>query len=233
MRHVSIHGYGTVAEMEQVIKSVVDAEHFDGDTALHEAAEKPNIALVKALLTHHASVDLQNKDGGWTALYKASQEGHLEVVNALLTHHASVDLQTKKGRTALIKASQKGHLGVVNALLTHHASVDLEDEDGYTALIKASFEGHLAICRVLLLSGADIDIQEENDKDALAWAREKGHLDIVDLIEREQRWRRRKPWVVFWSGYSKAPVTARSPVPAIDKALSLECVARAIAGYVV
>jgi hypothetical protein len=84
-----------------------------------------------------------------------------------------------------------------------------------------------------LCSGADIDIKNKQGKDALTWAREKGHLGIVDLIEREQRWRRRKPWVMFWSGYSKAPETARSPVPAVDKALSLECVARAIAGYVI
>jgi predicted LPLAT superfamily acyltransferase len=111
----SIDGNGTVAEMEQVIEKYVqrvcDAKDSDGRTALTIAAREGNIALVKALLMHHASVDLQDK-WGRTALIIASQEGHLGVVNALLTHHASVDLQAKDGRTALIIASQKGHLGV-------------------------------------------------------------------------------------------------------------------------
>jgi ankyrin repeat protein len=214
-------------------KASVDVQETEyGTTALYVASLDGHLEVANALLMHHASVDVQQKDGA-TALYIASQKGHLEVVNALLMHQASVDLQAKDGRTALYLASQKGHLEVVNALLMHHASVDVQDKGGRTALMAASYQGHLAVFRVLLLSGADIDIKDKKGKDALTLAREEGHLGIVDLIEREQRWRRRKPWVMFWSGYSKAPETARSPVPAIDKALSLECVARAIAGYVI
>ena len=97
------------------IERVVNEKDHDGRTALYIAAGKANIDLVNALLTHHASVDLQHKDD-CTALIIASYKGSLAICRVLLLSGADIDIQGGNDKDALTKAREKGHLDIVDLI---------------------------------------------------------------------------------------------------------------------
>ena len=76
-----------------------------------------------------------------------------------------------------------------------------------------------------------IVVIDKEGKDARVWAEERGHTDIVTLIEKEDRWRRRRFWVMFSTAFRNAAATEPIGSPAMDMALSLEWVTRIVAGY--
>jgi uncharacterized protein len=113
-----------------------------GDNLIN-AADKGDLARVKALLSAKADVNAKRVDGGVTALMAASANGHLEVVRALLAANADVNAKQTGGGTALMLASANGHLEVVQALLAAKADVNAKQDIGATALMIASVKGNL------------------------------------------------------------------------------------------
>ena len=76
------------------------------NTALHAAALAGHEAVVEALLSWGAIVDLQEQTGS-TPLYAACQEGHLACVLALLKAGASVSVPTNEGDLPIHAAAGK------------------------------------------------------------------------------------------------------------------------------
>ena len=93
-------------------------------TALHNAAVSGHVALVEALLSWEAAVDLQSH-GGSTPLHLACQEGHLPCVLALLKAGASVTLPVQDGRIGIHIAVLKNKVEVVRTLLEHGCHPDI------------------------------------------------------------------------------------------------------------
>ena len=91
----------------------------DNSTALHSAAVKRHVNVVKILLEYNADVN-----DGVTALYTAAQEGHVDVVKTLLENIADVNASRHTGATALYVAAQEGHIDVVKTLLVNKADVN-------------------------------------------------------------------------------------------------------------
>jgi ankyrin repeat protein len=129
----------------------VDARDIAGRTALWLAAGvgQPNIALVAALVSEGASVDLAD-EFDVTALGASSRRGHGALVAALLEHGADANARCAVNSTPLIAAAEGGHLDVVNTLIeTGHAEVDAADTSGDTALIAAAREGHADVALLI------------------------------------------------------------------------------------
>ena len=82
--------------------------NWGGNTALMMAAMMDRHAMVRLLLEHKASIDLQS-GGGVTALMMAANEGHTECVRELLEAGASTELCDQLGRTALQVAEKVQH----------------------------------------------------------------------------------------------------------------------------
>ena len=160
----------------------VDKRDDDGVTALMYAAGNGYSEVVSTLLSHNASLDLQNDSNGETALMYAARYGDNEVVSTLLAHKASVDVQGIYGSTALMHAVKKGHVEAASTLLAHNASVDLQTILRWTALTYAAFIGHNEIVAILLAYNSPVDVQDNKGKTALIMAAENGYNGIVSTL---------------------------------------------------
>eukprot|EP00981_Chlorochromonas_danica_P001872 scaffold386_cov174-Ochromonas_danica.AAC.46 len=133
---------------------------LEGVTALHIAAAKGHLELVRLLLLHPAitvnAVDSQNE---WTPLYVACREGPEKVVMVLLADsRVDINKKNKYGGTPLYGACLKGYVEAVKALLSDTRVVDVnaEDECGLTPLHYACSGGHIEVVK-LLLSDSRLD----------------------------------------------------------------------------
>eukprot|EP00981_Chlorochromonas_danica_P001614 scaffold347_cov215-Ochromonas_danica.AAC.1 len=123
-------------------------------TALHMAAVKGNIEMIRLLLLHPAiDVNALNCEEGWTPLHVACYYGCFEVVMVLL-------LAEQEGWTPLHCACYNGQVDVVKVLLLDKR-VDVNkpnnliygtvfNQVGVTSLLTACVSGHVEVVRMLL-----------------------------------------------------------------------------------
>ncbi len=70
----------------------------DGKTALHFAIEKNDLAVVAALISGGANVELEDDDGN-TPLHLAAQQNLKPIIDFLIEHHASTRKINRAGKT--------------------------------------------------------------------------------------------------------------------------------------
>jgi ankyrin repeat protein len=165
-------------------------------TALHLAAERGNLELVRLLVERRANLDAVT-DRGWTALTHAVVKRNIPTASYLLsmgTHIITDDL---------LQAVESGNPDLVLLLLDHGADIaaishgkDLEDGTvdrsgkkrsmpplhGFAAIHVASREGNVEIVRILLQHGADPTLQTEKGYTPLHFACFSGNADLVRLL---------------------------------------------------
>ena len=93
-----------------------DAAEAQVDRDLFEAAQKGNVAAVRAALELGSAPDGFRTDFGTTALMAAASGGHLEATLELLAWSAQPNLKNKFGETALDIATSKGHMQLAKHL---------------------------------------------------------------------------------------------------------------------
>ncbi|XP_028991902.1 BRCA1-associated RING domain protein 1 isoform X2 [Betta splendens] len=92
-----------------------------GETLLHVAAIKGDVAAARELLEQGADPNLKD-NAGWTPLHEACNLGHLEVVELLLSRGALLNTPGYKNDSPLHDAARNGHAAIVELLLRHGAS---------------------------------------------------------------------------------------------------------------
>ena len=100
-------------------------------TALMEAAEKGNLAIVEILVEKTECINLQNR-GGATALILAIK--HFDVVECLVNAGADINLADKNGGTALMEAAGLAQPKVLGLLVQHGVEMNAMEASGLTAL---------------------------------------------------------------------------------------------------
>uniref|UniRef100_A0A8C5IHV0 BRCA1 associated RING domain 1 n=1 Tax=Junco hyemalis TaxID=40217 RepID=A0A8C5IHV0_JUNHY len=95
--------------------------NYKGETLLHVASIKGDLAAVEELLKNGADPNVKD-NAGWTPLHEACNHGHSEVVRLLLRHRALVNTTGYQNDSPLHDAARNGHLAVVELLLLHGAS---------------------------------------------------------------------------------------------------------------
>ncbi|TFY82597.1 hypothetical protein EWM64_g1407 [Hericium alpestre] len=136
-----------------------DASSRTGLTALHAAASRGYLEIVKWLIeTCGAMPDLEDKEGE-TAIHKAALHGHLHVIKYLISRKANAQAQDADGWTALHNACSKGYLDIVRWLCERGGAcaevdgtpgIDIRSKGGWTPLMNAASKGHLPIVLYLL-----------------------------------------------------------------------------------
>ncbi|XP_030808381.1 BRCA1-associated RING domain protein 1 isoform X1 [Camarhynchus parvulus] len=108
-----------------VVKSpgvnTIARRNYKGETLLHVASIKGDLAAVEELLKNGADPNVKD-NAGWTPLHEACNHGHREVVELLLRHRALVNTTGYQNDSPLHDAARNGHLAVVELLLLHGAS---------------------------------------------------------------------------------------------------------------
>ena len=149
------------------------------DTLDHvcQAANKGNVAELKASLAQAPQCINLFDDGGWTPLMHASASNRPEAIAVLVQSGSDVNLAmigpAGRGRTPLMIASSAGAFEAVSALLAAHAFCNKVDSEERTALIYAAREGgpDCGECiRLLLSAGADPDISDREGFTPLIWS---------------------------------------------------------------
>ena len=137
----------------------VNAPQGDGSTALHWAAYRDDLEMVKLLLAAGADPKVTTREGAITPLLMACQNGNAAMIETLLKAGADANAVKTNGTTPLMMAAASGNADAVKTLLAHGANVNAkESAHGQTALMFAAALNRAAVIRVLMANGADASV---------------------------------------------------------------------------
>jgi ankyrin repeat protein len=159
----------------------VNEKDGHGDTALHHAASRKNIAIVRLLLNRGADVKAKGI-AERTALHYTVRTGNTAFVHLLLDRGADVNARDMFGDTVLHSAVKEGSTAVVQLLLDRGADINAQFKNGYTALHHAAMRGDRAFVQLLLDRGADIEAKDVTGWTPLHCSAAKGEEDVAYLL---------------------------------------------------
>lgn len=151
------------------------------DQAIHEAAKRGDLDLVKRLIAEDASlVELSGEDD-YTPLLISSRFGHAAIVEWLIeSAGADIKAEDSEGENALYLSSFRGHLEVVSFLLKRGADFYRLDSIGSSPFLGAVFGEHVDIIDLYLSHyDIDIDFRTYNGLTALFCASMEGNDELL------------------------------------------------------
>ncbi len=154
----------------------------EGCMALHHAAEKDHLEIVKLLSNAKgARVDVLSKLKR-TPLWLAAINGHEQIVSFLLEKHASVKTKDTDGLTPLSVAALNGHEAIVKKLIEKGAKLGDRNNDHRTALFRATENGHEAIVKLFIDNEVDLRSRDDYNRTLLFAAAQNGHEAVANLL---------------------------------------------------
>jgi len=183
------HGHTDVAEVLLDAGAKIDAQSFQGRTAMHEAAGNAHAAVLALLLRNGGDANVHDKRGKTPLRLAASGAdvpfaGCAPCVEALLPHVADVNAKDEGGWTPLHVA---GSSSVAEALLEAGADPNARDSAGRTPLHAHARHADKGIVEALLNGGANAKAKDNDGWTPLDVARERGLEEIVELLSQHGR----------------------------------------------
>ncbi|XP_062907647.1 BRCA1-associated RING domain protein 1 isoform X1 [Mobula hypostoma] len=114
-----------------------------GETPLHIASIKGDVATVEQLLENGANPNIKD-NAGWTPLHEACNHGHVKVVQMLLQFGVLVNTPGYENDSPLHDAVRNGHVDVIKLLVLHGASQDVINIFGLRPIDYANTEQLIA-----------------------------------------------------------------------------------------
>lgn len=172
----------------------VNAAQGDGMTALHWAAERGAVDLVRTLLFAGANPSASTRNGDYTPLHLAAKVGRSDVIVELLDAGGKIDATTSTGVTPLHFAAQSARPEAVQVLIDRGAAVDpRESAYDQTPLMWAAAFDHVEVVRSLLERGADFglfsqveDIAQRGREDEGALRRRNARVDAMVALRKAE-----------------------------------------------
>ncbi|XP_066600669.1 serine/threonine-protein phosphatase 6 regulatory ankyrin repeat subunit B isoform X2 [Prorops nasuta] len=159
-----------------------------GDSALHLAARRRDIDMVRILVDYGAPVDMQNGDGQ-TALHIASAEGDETLVKYFYGVRASASITDHQDRTPMHLAAENGHASIIELLADKFkASIFERTKDGSTLMHIASLNGHSECATMLFKKGVYLHMPNKRGARSIHTAARYGHVGIIStLLQRGEK----------------------------------------------
>ncbi|KAL6268501.1 hypothetical protein P5V15_001633 [Pogonomyrmex californicus] len=159
-----------------------------GDSALHLAARRRDIDMVRILVDYGAAVDMQNGDGQ-TALHIASAEGDETLVKYFYGVRASASITDHQDRTPMHLAAENGHASIIELLADKFkASIFERTKDGSTLMHIASLNGHSECATMLFKKGVYLHMPNKRGARSIHTAAGYGHVGIIStLLQRGEK----------------------------------------------
>src|SRR5499427_1485778 len=131
-----------------LVAALYPSTTFAGASDAADAAQKKDLAGLRALVQRKADVNAAQPDGT-TALHWAAVWNNDEAVTLLLRAGANAKARNRYGATPLSEAVSAGSAAMVEALLKAGADAKtLTTEDGETVLMTAARAGNASVVRL-------------------------------------------------------------------------------------
>lgn len=160
----------------------------NGDTALHLAARRRDVDMVRILVDYGTNVDTQNGEGQ-TALHIAAAEGDEPLLKYFYGVRASASITDNQDRTPMHLAAENGHANVIEILADKFkASIYERTKDGSTLMHIASLNGHAECATMLFKKGVYLHMPNKRGARSIHTAARYGHIGIINtLIQRGEK----------------------------------------------
>lgn len=152
--------------------------------ALHWAAAKGRIALVRLLLDKGADVGMRDTRGSITALHQActGPAQNEKVISLLLDKGADIAARDIHGSPVLDWAVGRNNYAAAKLLIERGADINFQDPEGTTALHVAASLPDGFLVKLLLEKGAHVNSKDYGGMTALHIAASRGHEIAVRLL---------------------------------------------------
>lgn len=192
-----IHASHTITKRNALVEATLRSHHkvvdllieegcslecadIDGNTALHYACEKGQLAIAKSLITGAAPINASGSEGQ-SALHLAMWAPYQNIVMLLVQHKANINARDAAFRTPLHIGACQGNVAMCSYLLNEGAQLDSREAQSKTPLQLACEAGHYELARVML------DVSKLNPSNmtfltAFFAAVEHGHVRIAETF---------------------------------------------------
>ncbi len=177
---------GNESEIERLIAkgADIDAETYEGATALIFAAANNSLAAVKSLLSHGPNVNKMTANSETPLLISIKNQSP-EIAEALIRGGADIDLADKFGVTSLHYAAISGSFVMADLLLYYEADCNKKSDDGTTPLMASIWAGYSDITDLLFQSGANLEARDNNGFTPFLIASQNGDTMVMNLLLKE------------------------------------------------
>lgn len=152
------------SEKARQILSALWQQHFGIDVPenlaippLQRAAQRPNVNVTVAVLSHSETVHAAPAMLNQQPLHIAAASGYIQTLDNLINGGALINAQDLQGRTPLFLAAEHGHEPCCSSLLARGADPNKKDAHGHSIMEVAARGAFLGIIRQLLAWGANIN----------------------------------------------------------------------------
>lgn len=160
----------------------IDRRDGTGRTALHWAAQRGDLSMVKTLLRLGADVNAVAHNG-YTPLTSTISAQSIDCFDELVNSGADLEVVAKDGYSPLHLACFYKNIHMVRRLLTEISNVNVRTTIGsQTGLVLAAYVNATDICLLLLENGVDLEVGDRNGETPLFAAIESNAHDALRLL---------------------------------------------------